>query len=189
MKGHLFILSGPSGVGKNAVEQKLKNLIPDLKRVMTTTTREPRAQEKQGVHYNFVTKDHFQQMVEEGAFLEWAVVHDHLYGSPRAEVEKSLSEGKQLLMIIDVQGAVHVKQKLPEAILLFIEPESIEQLEERIKRRSSVDATDLELRLTAAKKEMALRDFYDYTIVNKEGELDQTAKEVAGIIGKLMSEE
>jgi len=187
--GNLFVLSGPSGVGKNAVERRLKKLMPELKRVLTTTTREPRKNEEQGIHYNFVTKKHFQDMIDQGDFLEWAVVHDHMYGSPKSAVEKALKEGKQLLMIIDVQGAINVKQSLPEAHLIFLEPESIDQIESRLRRRPDMVESDLKLRLQTAKKELAMRDFYDYSIVNKDGQLKTTAKEVAAIIGKIMSKE
>lgn len=185
MKGNLFVLSGPSGVGKNAVEQQLKKVMPELTRVLTTTTREPRKHEQQGVHYNFVTKKHFQDMIDKGAFLEWAVVHDHMYGSPKEDVQKLLQEGKQVLMIIDVQGAINVKQSMPEAHLIFLEPESLDQIEARIRRRPNLVEADVKLRLENAKKELALRDYYDYSIINKEGKLAQTAEEVAQIMREI----
>lgn len=182
MKGNLFILSGPSGVGKNAVERKLKGLVTNLHRVLTTTTREPRPQEQHGVDYNFITKQSFKALIEQDAFFEWAVVHDNFYGSLKKHVVDDLEAGKQLLMIIDVQGAIEIKKSYPEAHLLFLEPESLEQLQERIARRADMSEADLALRLENAQKELALRDFYDYSIVNKEGKLDQTASEVAQII-------
>lgn len=182
MKGHLFILSGPSGVGKNAVEKLLRKQLPDLHRLVTTTTRPRRSNEQDGVDYNFVTKHHFQEMIDAGAFLEWAVVHDHLYGSPKQAAHDVLEKGKNILLIIDVQGAINIKQTMPEAQLIFLEPESLEQIRQRIANRPNIDEAELEIRLKSAEKELALRDYYDYSVLNKEGKLRVTAEEVAKII-------
>jgi guanylate kinase len=186
MKGNLFILSGPSGVGKNAVENQLKKLVPELKRVLTTTTREPRPYEQNGVHYNFISKEKFEQLIEDDSMFEWAQVHSNLYGSQKKDIEAGLEAGDQLLMIIDVQGAIDIKKNHQHAHLLFIEPESLDQLKERISRRPNIDEAELKVRLQSAEKELALKDSYDYSFVNKERKLRDTAKEIAQTINKII---
>ena len=187
MKGHLIVLSGPSGVGKNAVEMRLRKILPSLERVVTYTTRKARPNEKNGIDYHFTTKQHLQDMIDSGEMLEWAVVHDQLYGVNRKDVERMIDEGKILLMIIDVQGAVTVKTKLDDAHLIFLEPESISQLKKHLAKRKKMTDADLKLRLANAEKEMAMRDFYDFAVVNKEGKLDETADQVAKIIKQIIS--
>jgi len=184
MKGHLFILSGPSGVGKNAVEKKLRKRLPDLQRLITYTTRKPRPQEKDGVDYHFTSRQHFKDMVDKGEMLEWAVVHDQLYGNRMEDVQNLLDDRKDVLMILDVQGAVTIKEKMPEAHLIFIEPESLEQLKKHILKRRKANSTDMELRLENAKKEIAMRGFYDHAVINHEGEIKETADQIAEFIKK-----
>ena len=186
MKGNLFILSGPSGVGKNAVEKRLRKQLPDLHRLITTTTRPQRKNERDGVDYNFVTKHHFQERIDAGDFLEWAIVHDQMYGSPKQAAHDVMEEGKNILLIIDVQGALNVKQSMPEAHLIFLEPESLDQIKRRISKRPTIDEAELKIRMKSAEKELALRDFYDYSVLNKEGKLKDTVKQVAKIIRSIV---
>lgn len=183
-QGTLFILSGPSGVGKNAVERQLRKLLPNLEEITTYTTRSPRPNEQNGIDYHFVTRTTFQEMIDQKAFLEWAVVHDQLYGTPKEAIEKQTDTGKDILLIIDVQGALAIKKELPETKLIFLEPESEDQLLSHLKKRKSIQKADLELRLENAKKELAMRDLYDYRVVNKEGQIKQTAQEIAEIMAK-----
>ena len=181
-KGNLFILSGPSGVGKTAVANRLKKIIPELRRVITTTTRKPRQVEKNGRDYNFVTEDHFQKKIDEGDFLEWANVHGHRYGTPKSEVKRMLNDGNQILLIIDVQGSVQIKKTMPDAHLIFVEPESIEQLKKHLLKRPTITPEDLKLRLENAQKEIGLKDFYDFRVVSEEGKLQESAQNIADII-------
>lgn len=175
-------MSGPSGVGKNAVEQRLRLILPELQRVVTMTTRSPRPNEQEGVDYHFVTKHKFQELAEANAFIEWAVVHDQMYGALKSSVEQALEQGRHLLLIVDVQGALKYKEVFPEALLIFLEPESMDQLKKHLARRSGSDQADLELRLKNAEKELALRDFYDEIVINSEGKLQETARQVANLI-------
>lgn len=181
-KGHLFIISGPSGVGKTAVFERLRKRMPALGRVVTYTTREPRPGEKNGVHYHFVTQSHFKEMIEEHAFLEWAVVHTQLYGTPKQDTLDLLATGKNAVIVIDVQGAATVKKQMPDAILVFIEPDDVKHLLKHLKSRCEMNQAEMDIRLENAKKELARRDLYDFIVINREGHIDETAHEVGQII-------
>lgn len=181
-RGHLIVLSGPSGVGKNAVEFKLRKLIPDLQRVVTATTRPPRPKEQDGKDYFFFSKDRFKELADQNAFIEWAVVHDQMYGALKKPVETALAEGKNLLLIVDVQGALKYKEVFEDAYLIFIAPESLDQLKQHLSKRHGSDPADLQLRLENAAKELNVKDFYDAVVINKEGKLGQTAQKVAELI-------
>ena len=184
-KGHLFILSGPSGVGKNVVTKHLRKLRPDLVKIVSYTTRKPRPKEKNKVNYNFVTEKKFKEMIKKRAFIEWAHVHDHMYGTPKKDVQDALDQGHNVLLEIDVQGAEQIKQRMPKAISFFLEPESFDFLKEHIIKRAKMDEKRLRLRLKNAKKELALRDDYDYQVVNRECKADKAAEEIAGIIERI----
>lgn len=166
MAGKLVILSGPSGSGKDTVLNAWKSLRPDMARVLTFTTREPRSGEVDGVHYQFVTDDEFQEMVERGEFLEHKNVHGDRYGSPRSDVERLLAQGKTVVLQIDVQGAMDVVNVMPEAITVFLLPPSLEELERRLRARGTETEESLKTRLENAKREMAFASQYKVQIVN-----------------------
>lgn len=182
-KGTLFIISGPSGVGKGSIRQKVMEE-KDLNLVynVSMTTRQMRPGEKDGVDYYFVSDETFMENVKKGNFLEYNLFVGHSYGTPKDKVNALLDEGKNVLLEIDVNGARQVMEKEKAAISIFILPPSFEELEKRIRGRMTEKEQDIEGRLERAKKEMALKDRYSYCVVNDD--LTRAAKEVADIIKK-----
>jgi guanylate kinase len=166
MRGFVVILSAPSGAGKSTICRQLLQRNPRLLRYsISCTTRAPRPGEKDGQHYFFIDRDQFRQKVKENAFLEWALVHDEYYGTPRSFVEATTGKGHNVLLAIDVQGAMAIKKQWPEAVLVFVFPPSWRALRGRLDRRR--DAKDsVEKRLKAAKQEVLWADRYDYWVVN-----------------------
>ena len=136
-KGTLFVLSGPSGAGKGTIRARVFEALDGLSYSVSCTTRAPREGERDGVDYRFITPEDFAARIAAGDFLEWADVHRHRYGTLKSDVEKVLNEGKDMFLEIDVQGALQVKKKMPEAVTLFVVPPSIEVLEERLRGRRS----------------------------------------------------
>ena len=168
--GLLVVLSGPSGVGKGTVCRRLFQLRPSLQLSLSLTTRVPRPEEKGGRDYEFTTPSRFQKLISQDAFLEWAVVYGHYYGTLKERVENSLEEGADLLLEIDIQGALQVRRRLAEAVLIFLAPPSMEALHSRISGRGTEDAARLSRRLKAAQQELATYHLYDYLVVNNRVE-------------------
>ena len=164
----LFVVSGPSGAGKDTLLARVREQRPDLGLTVSATTREPRPGEVDGVSYHFLTDEEFDRRVAAGEFLEWANVHGHKYGTLRSEVDRNLAAGRSVILEIDVQGALSVRAIYPAAVLVFIEPPSMEVLEQRLRGRGTEDEADLELRLKDAAGEMALAPRYDERIVNDD---------------------
>ena len=167
-KGNLFVLSGPSGAGKGTLVKRVLERVPDAWLSVSDTTRSPREGEIDGVHYFFVDDAEFDQLVETGGFLEWARVHENRYGTPRARVEEHMAKGGQVLLEIDVQGALNVRKVYPDAVLVFIEPPSMEVLEQRLRGRGTEDEQSLELRLADAAGELEMAREYDERVVNDD---------------------
>lgn len=171
-KGLLIIISGPSGVGKGTVRSYFMD-DPSLKLAysISMTTRAPRAGEQDGVDYIFATKEEFEQAISAGELLEWAEFVGNYYGTPLAQVEKLRQEGKNVLLEIEVQGAVQVREKCPDAISIFIIPPSMEELEKRIRGRRSEPEEVVQQRLAKAEKEMKLMNSYKYIVCNDDPKL------------------
>lgn len=167
-KGNLFVISGPSGAGKGTLVRRIMDRVPDAWLSISATTREPRPGEQDGVSYLFVSQDEFERMIRDGGLLEWARVHDHSYGTPRSLVEEHMRAGDQVILEIDVQGAFQVREKLPQAHLIFIAPPSMDELRSRLVGRGTEDAADVELRMRDAEGEMARKDDYDVVFVNDD---------------------
>ncbi len=182
-EGILLIISGPSGVGKGTVCRHLLTIRDNLKLSVSTTTRPPRPAETEAVEYNFTSQSRFQEMIEAGAFLEWAVVHDHYYGTLLATVNDSLARGEDLILEIDVQGAEQVRVKASGSVSVFLAPPSLKALEERITGRGTESAAKIELRLSTARHEMNLFHHYDYVVVN------DTVEEAAALISAVLDAE
>ena len=178
----LFVISGPSGAGKGTLVARIRELSPDLGLTVSATTREPRAGEVDGVNYYFLTDEEFTRRVDAGEFVEWAQVHDHRYGTLVSEVERNLARGHSLILEIDVQGALNVRKRFPEALLIFIEPPSLDTLRERLVGRGSETPASLELRLADAEHEMALVDRYDDVVVNDD--LERATADLLAIINR-----
>ncbi len=167
-KGRLFVLSGPSGAGKGTLREKVFPGLTGLSFSISCTTRAPRIGEKDGVHYRFITEEAFLALLEEGRFLEHAKVHGKHYGTLREDVEKILSAGGDVLLEIDVQGAAQIKKGMPDAILIFVSPPSLEELERRLAGRGTEHGEGLKLRLDNARREMSQSGDYDHVIINDD---------------------
>ena len=178
-KGKLFVLSGPSGVGKGTICKKLLENI-DLEISVSATTRKPREGEIEGVSYFFVNHDRFEDMIQKGEFLEHAEVFGNYYGTPKQKVLDKLTWGKDVLLEIDVQGAMQVKENHPQSITIFVCPPSLATLKHRLAGRGTESAESLNQRIAKALTEIEMLKNYDYYIVNDE--LDDAVKNVKSII-------
>lgn len=165
-KGLLIILSGPSGVGKGTVCQALRRCAPDLVYSVSATTRLPREGEKDGVNYFFKTKEQFLHMIEHDELLEWAEYVGNYYGTPAEFVRQTIDQGKDILLEIDVQGALKVKEKFPEGVFIFLMPPSMDELKKRIVSRGTESNEAITHRLSVAQEEFHSMKYYDYAVVN-----------------------
>ncbi len=180
----LVILSGPSGVGKDTILDALRARPrrPDYHYVVTCTTRAPRPGEVDGVSYRFMTPATFHGLRDAGELLESAEVHGNWYGTPRDDVRHGLAAGLDVILKIDVQGARAVKELVPEALLIFLVPPSLEALFERLRARATESADELEVRQRNAAIELARQGDYDYVVVNETGQVKRTAERIDEII-------
>ncbi len=165
MKGNLYVLSSPAGGGKTTIANQLLKELPFLRRIVTYTTRQPRPGERNGIDYVFKTKEEFEKLVKEDAFLEHAVVHGNYYGTPKREVFELLEQGFDVLLIIDVQGMRQIRIKYPEMIGIFLLPPSLDELVIRMKKRGDSEE-EIQKRLETAKKEIPAWKEYDYLVIN-----------------------
>ena len=182
MRGRLYILSGPAGVGNGTVLRRAFEKLENIAYSVSCTTRAPRHGEKVGVNYVFMDEPSFKKMVSEGRFLEWANVHGHLYGTRKDIVEETLRQGKDVLLEIDVQGASQVKGKMPEAVMIFIQPPSFEELVRRLQKRGTEGPEELKLRISNAKTEMSHADEYEHMIINDK--IEKAADDFIEIVKK-----
>ncbi len=182
MRGIVFILSGPSGVGKDAIRDRLKQEDFPITFCVTATTREPRPGEVHGVHYLFVSEDEFTRMEQRNELLERAVVHGQRYGIPRSQVRDGLERGLDLLITVDVQGGATLRRELPQAVSMFLAPPNIDALLPRLAIRGTETDEQKAVRLANAKWEMAQLSSYDYSVVNEQGRLDEAVDCVKAII-------
>ncbi len=178
----LIVVSGPSGVGKDAALKRMRELDYPFYFLVTNTTRPKRVEEVEGVDYHFVTKEQFGEMEGRAEFLERAVVYGYDYGNSRREVKEALARGQDVIMRIDVQGAATIKRLVPDAVFIFMLPPSMEKLEARLRKRRTEPEDYLRIRLHAARLEMNEVDKFDYAIVNEDDALDETADLIYAII-------
>lgn len=179
MGARLFVVSGPAGAGKGTILERVRARRPDLALSVSATTRPPRAGEADGVAYYFMDESEFRSRVDAGEFLEWAVVHGNLYGTLRSEVESRLGEGS-LILEIDPQGALRVREMMPDCVLVFIAPPSVEVLRRRLEGRGSETPETLARRLADAEVEMRTAARYDEVVVNDD--LDKAVEDVLAIM-------
>jgi guanylate kinase len=165
----LVVLAGPTAVGKGTVAAYVRRHFPDVWLSVSMTTRKPRPREVDGVHYHFVDDTEFERLREAGEFLEWAVVHGRAkYGTPRGPVDRALAEGRKALLEIDLQGARQVRERMPEALFVFLEPPSWDELVRRLVGRGTETEEEREVRLATARQELAARREFDVSIVNDD---------------------
>ena len=172
----IFVFSGASGVGKSSALKRVMEARPDLRFSVSATTRAPRPGEEDGVHYFFVTKERFEQMIEDREMLEYDAHHENLYGTPRNQL---LGE-KHVVLDIEPNGAFQVKRNYPDAALIFVTPPSLEELERRLRGRGDTPEEQIEVRMARAKWEIAQSDHYDYVVLNDD--LDRCVAEILDII-------
>ena len=180
-KGKLVVISGASGVGKGTVLGIMMEKRKDLTFSVSATTRDPRPGEADGVHYYFVTKERFEEMIQQQAFLEYDAHAANYYGTPRAQAEEKMARGP-VLLDIEPNGAKQVKQSAPEALLIFIMPPSMEELERRLRGRGDTPEEQIVMRMERAVWEMEQRSWYDHVVVNDDAE--RCAQEILNIIAE-----
>ncbi len=179
-KGLPIILSAPSGAGKSTVAELVAKALPNTILSVSCTTRAPRPGEENGKHYFFISEPDFKSKIKTGEFLEWAEVHGKYYGTPRQHLEDNINRGLNVILTIDVQGALSIKRFYPQGVYIFLVPPSWEVLEQRLKLRASDDGQSVKLRMTNARKELSFLSHYDYLVVNDE--LDKAVKDVSVIM-------
>lgn len=179
-KGLLVVLSGPSGAGKGTVCKALLTRHPEVALSISCTTRSPRNNEKEGVNYFFKSEEEFKDLIRQDEFLEHACVYGNYYGTPKSFVAQKLEEGSDVMLEIDVQGALRAKKIFPDGILIFLVPPSMEELERRIRGRGTESEEQIQTRLGKAKSEMEQVERYDYVIVNDH--IERVVDEIESII-------
>ena len=179
-EGQLFVISAPSGTGKNTIIEMVRKDLKGLGYSISHTTRAPRKGEIDGVHYYFIGKKQFEKMIQAQEFVEWAAVYDQLYGTSISSLRNAQVSGKDVLLDLDLQGARHIKERFPDSTSIFIVPPSLQALRKRLEKRSSYDGTDIDLRMTQAVQEIRECRNFDFLIVNDD--LRQAVREVEAVI-------
>ena len=186
-KGKIIAISAPSGSGKTTIVRRILKDIPDLVFSVSATTRKKRDDEKNGVHYYFITEEEFREKIEKDEFIEWEKFYDYYYGTYKKVVDDAVSVGKTIILEVDVKGALSLKNIYPDAVLIYIVPPSFDELVNRLKKRNTEDMADLKKRIDRAKMELELKDKFDYFIDNTK--LDKATSEAEKLIRNLISKE
>lgn len=176
--GRLFVLSGPSGVGKDAVLSRMRELGRDFHFPVTATTRAIRRGERDGVDYIFTSREEFRRLIAEDGLLEWAEVYGNLYGVPRTQVTDALESGRNVMLKIDVQGAATIRRVYPESVLVFLAPPNMESLDSRLRKRGTEQDEALRIKLETAREEMNAATWFDYRVVNHDGMIDDAVYQI-----------
>ena len=181
-KGILFVVSGPAGSGKGTVIKLLREIVPELGLSVSATTRAPRPGEVEGVNYYYKTKEEFERMLRDGEIVEHTVYMDNYYGTPAAEIKRCLDGGIDLILEIEVEGAMQIKNLFPDSVAIMLIPPTFAILEARLRGRGTETEDVIVRRLSRAHDEVAQMGMYDYVTVNREGEADACAAEIASIV-------
>ena len=180
--GRLFVLSGPSGVGKDAVLSRMRELGRKFHFTVTATTRPIRPSEQDGADYIFMSRDDFRQLIADDGLLEWAEVYGNLYGVPKAQVTDALKRGQDVILKVDVQGAATVREMYPESVLIFLEPPDMDSLDKRLRERGTERGDALRIKLETAREEMKAAEWFDHRVVNHDGKIDDAVAEIDKIV-------
>lgn len=181
-RGTLVLYTGSSGVGKGTLMERLLDADKSIRLSVSNTTRKPRKGEIDGVHYNFVTEEEFEDLINKDGYLEYAKYCENYYGTPKKQVDDMLDQGYNVFLEIEVQGGLQIMEKYPDILSIFILPPSMESLERRLRRRGTEDEETIQKRLEAAKEEMQYKNKYKYNVVN--GDLDVAVNEILDILHK-----
>ena len=185
MRGRLIVVSGPSGAGKDTLIQAALEAIPELTLIASATTREPRKGEVDGKDHVFLSREEFERWIEEDRLLEWAEYSGNLYGTPKQRVEELLESGRSVILRIELQGARQVKERRPDAVMVFVRAPSLEETRKRLESRATETSESVESRMATAIKEVAARDEFDYEIVN--GDREQARREMIEIMERIVT--
>lgn len=186
-KGKIFVISSPSGGGKTTIVRSILSEFPEIIFSVSATTRPKRHDEIDGVHYYFLTEEQFLEKIKNDEFIEWERFYDYYYGTLKTFVIDNIQKGKSVLLEIDVKGALSVKNIFPDAILIFIDVPSIEELVNRLKRRKTESEADLQKRIDRAKMELSYKDKFDYIFVNKD--LEEVTSQIKSLIKEILKKE
>ncbi len=178
----VVVISGPSGVGKDVLIEGMAGRGLDYHFTVTATTRNPRPGEHDGINHHFLSTDEFQRAIAEDELLEWARVYGNYYGVPKQQVRDALAQGKHVIIRVDLQGALRIKELAPQALMIFIHPPNMDVLQQRIERRGVNSAADIATRLESAREEILQSTSFDRQVVNQEGKLEVAVNEVIEII-------
>ena len=178
----LIVLSGPSGVGKDAVLARMRELRYPLEYITTVTTRPRRAGERNHIDYHFISAEKFQEMIKGNELLEWANVYGNWYGVPKEPIKQALERGEDTIVKVDIQGAITIKKILPQAVFIFMMPPSLTELGLRLKKRHTESDFDLNLRLRTAEEEMKQLSLFDYMVFSQRDEISRAVSDIAAII-------
>ena len=179
----VVVISGPSGVGKDVIiDQMIASKRLGFHFVVTTTTRSPREGEQEGINHNFVSVEHFKHLIESNKLLEWAQVYDNYYGVPKTQVRDALAAGNHVVIRVDVQGAKRLREIIPESLLIFILPPSLDVLRVHLEKRGVDTENEMNKRLIAATQEITQADLFDFAVINKENQLNEAVNRVIEII-------
>ncbi len=186
-RGILVAISAPSGAGKTTMAREVLRRFPNFRFSVSATTRDRRPGEVDGKDYYFVTKQEFEKMIADDALVEHEQIYSDYYGTPKSEIEKALSGGESLVFDVDVNGALSIKKKYPQSVLIFIKPPSIETLRQRLEGRGSESSEQVERRMRRVPMELEKGEMFDYIVINDQ--LERAVKEVSDIISRNLSKE